>query len=415
MLLQLPPELLHHVLSQSTRATVAQLCLTCHRGYELCVPVLYAHVELGFRNHFQQLEAGLHRRLLLRQTVERYTKRLSLVYRQSGSHWLVTDVQSLFIELPNVVTLTFNYFINLPAEAVIQLASVLPQVQKLVFRYCNLVTAKTTTSVLENTTSLSLFWTDFSEPAVARLLTGLPHLTQVDFGANHNRDDTANGFAVQALQKHCSRVQDLSVSLQQVSELVLCNAVAFYGPQLRRLSIRCDGPQTLRAVATHASSIECLIVRAMAWPAQSTLQAEADEEEEEETAEKKVEGSMTGILLRCQRLVHLEMASWMIEEIPGVVWRAIETVAQRRTYSQLTQEERLAENRDPAARFHGGRNATRVFEIHPPTTANGGLWSIRERGRDDVLNPEPNRPRQTLALDTEELQEIRKLFLEKKG
>ncbi|KAF7724393.1 hypothetical protein EC973_001118 [Apophysomyces ossiformis] len=418
MLLRLPPELLHCLLSLLGRSAIAQLCLTCHRGYELCLPVLYAHIELELRSHFQQFLNGLQQHLRLKNAVKLYTKKISLVGRQSNSHWLVADFRSLPIELPNVSTVIFHHFRTLSVETVTQLAAALPNVQNLVFRYCNLVSTDLATLQFKSAGSLTLFWTDFSEPAVSRLLAALPRLVQVDFGANHNRDSTANGLAVQALQNHCSHIQDLSISLQQVSEPTLCDAIAFYGSQLRRLSIRCDGPQTLTAVATHANSIECLIIRATTWPSQPPLATEA--EEEEEASDNIVKGSMKGILLCCQRLEHLELASWMTDEIPSVVWRAIETVAQRRTDPQSIQAKKMIERRnashqsqrDAANRPRGVRRISRIYEIHPPTSANGGLWSIRQR--DERHRMEINLPRQTLALDIEELEEIRQLYKKNK-
>lgn len=115
-----------------------------------------------------------------------------------------------------------------------------------------------------------------------------------------------------------------------------------------------------------------------------------------------------GILRRCQRLVHLELACWMIQDVPGVVWRAIETVARRRTETKNVILDVTGPGKsDP--------NHRRV-EIQPPSDTNGGLWLYyfddqAPRERDGMRRRPVGNIKKTLALDIEELREIRKEFI----
>ncbi|KAI9499385.1 hypothetical protein BDB00DRAFT_748089, partial [Zychaea mexicana] len=151
--------------------------------------------------------------------------------------------------------------------------------------------------LFSRTRRLNFCWTDFSEAAAASLFERLPYLESVNLGANRNRVVGANTAAIKSLTEHCIYIKELTVSLQQISESVLCETIAHYGPQLHKLSIRCDGRETLKSVAQHATHVKNLTIRA----------AEEDH------------GSIVGILQRCRELVHLEMVSWMVQDVPTVV------------------------------------------------------------------------------------------------
>ncbi|KAI7859590.1 hypothetical protein BDC45DRAFT_425592, partial [Circinella umbellata] len=169
-------------------------------------------------------------------------------------------------------------------------------------------TSSSTTALFSNTRHLNFCWTDFSEAAVSSLFKRLPNLECVDLGANRNRVIGANTTAIKSLTEYCACIKELTISLQQVSESVLCDTIAYYGPQLYKLSIRCDGRETLKSVAEHATHVKNLTIR----------------------AEEEDHGSIVGILQRCRELVHLEMVSWMVQDVPIVVWRGVDAVALRR-------------------------------------------------------------------------------------
>ncbi|KAI9323356.1 hypothetical protein BX666DRAFT_1811884, partial [Dichotomocladium elegans] len=153
-------------------------------------------------------------------------------------------------------------------------------------------------TVFSKATHLRLCWTDFSEAGVAGLFRLLPNVQQVDLGANRNKIQGANTAAVKAIAEHCSQVTNLAISLQQVSESILCDTIAYYGSQLHSLSIRCDGRDTLRCVARHATQVKDLTIRAGSEPEHGTI---------------------VGILQQCPLLVRLEMVSWLVEDVPREV------------------------------------------------------------------------------------------------
>lgn len=433
LLSQLPPELLYHVLNLLPQSTISRLCLTCTEIHKACLPVLYSHLRLSFRSHIRQLESGLRQRPFLRQTLEKYTKQLTLVCRQSGSHWLITDLQQcLLSRLSRVRTLSLVDFPVLSTENLCQLASSLPFVTQLEFRYCNLVAPESFTrpvQLFKHATRLSFFWTDFTQAAMAHLISRLPELTSVHFGANHNRIHAANNSALQILREHCPRVQDLSVSLQQVDESTLCDVIEHYGPQLRQLSFRCDSPRTLKAVAMYAIHLKDLTVRAAGAPLSSVAISRQRQQQQQQgvdeldpmlgsdRGEERIEGSIVGVLRSCQGLDHLEMTSWTVEDIPDVIWRAMAAVALRRR-GKIT-EENVADDRtflatDQQSCDMDSANASLFYE----SSTNIGHEQVWVYYLDDQASRADNGIqwrqlgylKKTLDLDCEELQEIRKLF-----
>ncbi|ORY97516.1 hypothetical protein BCR43DRAFT_489913 [Syncephalastrum racemosum] len=456
---RLPTELLHAIFRLLPRSSLTHLCLTNRFLHEACLPVLYCHLELSFRSHIRQLMTGL-QRPLLRDTIQQHTKHLTLVCRQSGSQWLVVDLQHLFRMIQHVHTLTFSDFQVLPIDNIRSLANILPTVDHLQFRYCNLESTKTPKPhhdpsshmplpVFQNATKLSLSWTDFGEPAMTDLLCCLPHLETVCFGANHNRTPEANDAALRILPLHCPKVRHLEVSLQQVSETTLCNTIAFYGNQLERLSVRCDGPRTLHAVATYATRVHDLVVRGNGAitltdsrplirrpngttrnEQQRRLEVSMMETNEQEEPE---EHGLLSILRQCEALRRLEIVCWMIQDVPGVIWNAIESVAQRRIATATRKRDGLhaqslvSEARSSLAAASASASASGstlpehenwreghpVFEIHPPSDRTGGVWLYyfddnATRNQQGLRRREIGHLEKTLALDGEELSEIRK-------
>ncbi|KAI8150046.1 hypothetical protein BJV82DRAFT_496437, partial [Fennellomyces sp. T-0311] len=176
------------------------------------------------------------------------------------------------------------------------------QLSSLHFRYCNLVSTTHNIdellSPLSRVKRLSFTWTDFSEMAIGQLLSCLPSLTSVNFGANHNRIRTANDSALNALTQRCISITDLAVSLQQIEDESLCDVIAFYGNRLTQLSIRCE-PTTITAIANCCTNITRLTLRA--------------------AGQRQNTHTLLHLLHRCHRLERMELEGWLIQDIPSVV------------------------------------------------------------------------------------------------
>ncbi|KAI9278801.1 hypothetical protein BDA99DRAFT_493174 [Phascolomyces articulosus] len=505
LLLQLPQELLQLLFLLLPQQALARFSQTCHLAYDLSSPTLYSHVRVGFRAHVRQLEQGIKKRPKLKELLETYTRTLTLKNHTSSNLWFARDFAGLLTATCNVRVLTLSDFDALSIDYLSRLAAALPNIECLELHYCNLtheplpttptasatpttlytfplsspsssslasVSGTTTsdknnnTALFSNTRRLNFCWTDFSEEAVTSLLQKLPYLSSVDLGANRNRVVGANTAAVKSLQEHCIHIKELTISLQQVSESVLCDTIAHYGPQLHKLSIRCDGRETLKSVAQHATHVKNLTIRAAGTttitttttaaapnittttvsnmnhsnnPSHTTVQQQNQrpssvnasslttttihhnttnrvrgspptlssslsqlpsttvirnnnnnninamnirqqqhqpwimmqqgngvDQQQQQQEEEEDHGSIVGILQRCKELVHLEMVSWMVQDVPTVVWRGIDAVASRRRRSGPTS-----------------------LLMHKKMLSN-----------------------KTLALDLEELQEIRKQFVQ---
>jgi hypothetical protein len=297
-LLQLPNELLQMISDRLPRSSIARLCNTCSQGYQLFLPTLYRHLELGHRTQIKQLQQGLQKNLYLQETVKTYTQTLTLQCCQGGnSHWLII---SLFEQLPNVKRLYFRDFLALSVVKVRQVLAALPRIIHLDFQYCDL-THQSITTFIPSAVSLkeiSMLWTDFSTEAIRQLLEYTPNLTRVSLGANHNRKPLANDSALKILTQHCTQVKDLSVSLQQVKEDSMCQVIQQYGSQLEHLSIRCEGNDTLSAIAQYTPRLQQLTIRCSNYTGYN---------------------SVLNVLQACQSLTRLEMVSWPLHDVPSVV------------------------------------------------------------------------------------------------
>ena len=318
-LYQLPPELIQQVLYRLPKYSLAQLCLTAQRLNRICLPELYTHLELSFRCHIHQLEMALHNRPFLRDIVRRNTKHLTLICRQSGSDMMNDFEKLLFQFLPQVHTFTFVDFHVLFTESICQLVQQqqqstkhVPPIHTLEFRNCNLVS--TTHNVrqllftMQHVEHVSMMWTDFSEMAISQLLSCLPNLKSIDFGANHNRIRTANDSALTALTQHCFYLRHLTVSLQQIEQESLCDVLVFYGHQLTQLSIRCESPRILDAIAHFCPRL-----------VQLTLQRARGGYMDNKTNRVL----LLQILQKCRGLRSLELSGWLIQDIPSVVWAVV--------------------------------------------------------------------------------------------
>ncbi|KAI9021719.1 hypothetical protein CLU79DRAFT_752930 [Phycomyces nitens] len=457
MLLGLPTELIHHVLGMLPRHSIAQLSLVSRDSYQTCLPVLYSHLQLGLRISIQQLDCGLTRNLYLKNIVERHTRTLTIICRQGTGYSLTKELRTLLTKLTNIHTLIFVDFNALPVENVRQLASVLPLIENIQFRYCHLIVSSghrinshprpsvlptrsisqqksLAEPIFQKVTSLTLFWTDFSEPAILGLFSGLPHLLYASLGANHNRTFTANDYAVSVLGRYCPDISSLSVSLQQVREESLCNLIALYGNQLRDLSIRCDTPHTLDIIAVHASQIKQLSIRAVPTVQDTHFQQrrapndqlEGSLEETPETIEKASQNNMVEILHRCQGLVQLEMVAWKTQEIPSIVWESIKAVAQRRQGRdpkvRLEIDEPRTKRKTDLIKKRGSPRMRSLYNVAdiPPVSEEGISWlyplnSRRYRHQEQGVPIKNLKRKQSLSrnltLRIEELQEIRKQLI----
>ncbi|KAI7898281.1 mitosis protein DIM1-domain-containing protein [Cokeromyces recurvatus] len=264
----LPNELLQKIAVFLPRQSIAVLCQTSKIGYKLFLPTLYRHIELGHRAQMKQLEEGLLHNQFLRETLRRYTYRLTLKCRQGGGHhycWLfIISILCAKELIPNVRQLCFRDFLTLSVHKVNRIVRSLPYLTHVDFQYCNLITIAT--EKMETGThplikELNLLWTDFTIDAIQELLQHMPHLSCVVLGANHNRTPLANDAALDALTRHCPDIEALSISLQQVKEGSLCQAIELYGPRLRHLSIRCEGYDTLWAISNYTRQLQDLIIR----------------------------------------------------------------------------------------------------------------------------------------------------------
>jgi hypothetical protein len=298
-LLELPNELLQLISDRLPRSSIARLCNTCSQGYQLFLPTLYRHVELGHRTQIKQLEQGLQKNLYLKETVKIHTQKLTLKCRQGGnSHWLII---SLFEQLPNVKRLYFRDFLPLSVAKVRQVLATLPRITHLDFQYCDLTYQATSSNTAKPSTSLkelSMLWTDFTTEAIRQLLDFTPNLTRVSLGANHNRKPLANDSALKVLTQHCTQVKDLSVSLQQVKEASLCQVIQQYGAQLEHLSIRCEGNDTLSTIAWCTPRLQRLTIRCSDYTGYNTV---------------------LNVLQACLSLTRLEMVSWPLHDVPSIV------------------------------------------------------------------------------------------------
>lgn len=303
-LFQLPNELLQTISNHLPRQSIARLCSTSMAGYQLFLPKLYRHIELGHRTQIKQLEQGLQRNLYLKETVKAHTQILTLKCRQGGnSHWLII---SLFEQLPNIKRLYFRDFLALSVQKVRQVLSTLPRLTHLDFQYCELTTTTATISTaidskchFPNLTNLNLLWTDFSADAIRQLFSYTPKLNRVILGANHNRKPMANDAALQLLTSNCAHVKDLSISLQQIKEASLCQVIQMYGPQLQHLSIRCEGNDTLWAISQFTKQLRQLVIRCSNYTGGYH--------------------SVMNVLQDCRSLQHLEMVSWPLHDVPSIV------------------------------------------------------------------------------------------------
>lgn len=328
-LIYLPNELLQLTASYLPKQSISRLCSTCTQGYQIFLPILYKHVELGHRTQIRQLEQGLTRNSYLKETVKEYTQTLTLKCRQGGnSHWLII---SLFEQLPNIKQLYFRDFLSLSISKVGQALAVLPRLKHLDFQYCNLVSANDTKTnhrdgaqsdnfaleddttekpitINHNLTGLNLMWTDFSTEAIRQLLYITPNLNRVVLGANHNRKRLANDTALKVLTEQCQDIKSLSISLQQVKEISICEVIQKYGSQLEHLSIRCEGSDTIKTISQYTTKLQHLVIR----------------------CNNSGYNNVMNILRQCRSLNHLEMISWPLQDVPTVV---LDQLRYRHTHS----------------------------------------------------------------------------------
>ncbi|KAI8380013.1 hypothetical protein EDC96DRAFT_492642 [Choanephora cucurbitarum] len=300
--LEIPNEIISLILAYLPKSSKGKLCLTCVRGYQLFLPFLYQHIEIGHRTQLKQLELGFSNNTYLLRTAQLYTQAITLKCKQGGnSHWLAAW---LFGQLPNVRQLYFCDFHALSVCKVRHMLCIMPQLVSLHFEYCDLVATnnaytkenhqKPTFQIRE----LSLLWTDFSTEALQQLLSHLPRLDCAVLSANHNRYQFANDASLQILTTVCPDIRKLSISLQQVKENSLCQAIRHYGSQLEHLSIRCQGNETLQAISACTKQLKHLVLRCNN-PTGSD--------------------SVIHVLQQCQSLIHFEMISWPLHDMPRIV------------------------------------------------------------------------------------------------
>lgn len=300
-LFDLPREIIQIISNYLTRQSICRLCSTCTSGYQLLLPILYKHVELGNRTQIKQLEQGLLSNELLKETVKEYTQILTLKCRQGGnSHWFVI---SLFEQLPNIKKLYFRDFLSLSIHKVKQVLLCLPRLHHLDFQYCELTATALPalpTQQLPKIKEINLLWTDFSTEAIRQLFCFAPSLSRISLGANHNRKPLANDTALKCLIENCPDIRWLSISLQQVKESSVCQVIQQYGSQLDYLAIRCEGNTTLKMISQHNKQLQKLVIRCNNYTGYQSF-------------------IINHILQECRYLNHLEMISWPIHDVPSII------------------------------------------------------------------------------------------------
>ncbi|KAI9482765.1 MAG: hypothetical protein EXX96DRAFT_555537 [Benjaminiella poitrasii] len=396
-LLELPNELLQTMSKFLPRQTIATLCQTSRTGYQLFLPTLYSHIELGHRTQIKQLEQGLLQNAFLRQTLRAHTHTLTLKCRQGGnnsSHYWLFIISTLFVKqlLPNVRQLCFRDFLALSVHKVRRVLLTLPRLSQLHFQYCNLIThnnddrekeqemavlssslgqqsSVSTNKASEHLVELNFIWTDFTVDAIQQLLQSMPNLGRVVLGANHNRKPQANDSALHLLTEHCQHIQDLSVSLQQVKEGSLCRVIQSYGPQLRHLSIRCEGSDTLGAISRYTKQLQHLIIRCCNSEGHATAAG----------------FHVMQLLQTCRHLDHLEMVSWPLHDVPSVVLNQIKCKSGTSSSSTYVAT--------PSSSSVNGNH--RQYHYCSPHSSSSFIEGVKR----------------TVALDRQDLQEIRRLCL----
>ncbi|KAI8089345.1 uncharacterized protein BX664DRAFT_332776 [Halteromyces radiatus] len=392
MLVDLPPELLSQIWLLLPRSSLNEISQTSRRFYISALPTLYTTITLSFRNHIRQLQASLKendKNGWLNHVIQQHTMEIVLKCKQSGQHRLVTDVRCLLPHLPHIHTLTLVDFHMLSVHLINPLWTALPHLQRVVLRYCDLVatpsipfglyaaqgtnTTATTTMDLQqqqqrnsSITTLELYWTDFPKTAIDALLSALPALSKVHFGANHNRHIMANNIALHSLQKYCSHVMDLDIGLQEVGDQTLVDCIAFYGTQLRRLSVPSRSPQTLFAITKYATQVQDLTVRFnletnwISSPSSSTLTSTRDRQQHDNhlnnrttqqqqqgnDEDQEEKGGLLNVLYQCQRLVRVQVVSMCpmthnqqpMDQLPSPIRKALTIVAKRRRPPTVIQK-----------------------------------------------------------------------------
>jgi Leucine-rich repeat (LRR) protein len=283
-------------------------------------------MELGHRTQIKQLEQGLARNSYLKEVVKEHTQILTLKCRQGGnSHWI-----SLFEQLPNIKQLYLRDFLALSVNKISQALVTLPLLQHLDFQYCELVTTpaeyeeygidkakeEQDKQILYNLKELNFMWTDFSTEAIRQLFKMTPNLTRVNLGANHNRKPLANDSALGAMTGSCLHIKDLSISLQQVKQVSMCKMIQEIGCNLERLSVRCEGNETIKSIAS-MQKLQHLVIRCS-------------------NSNQNYNQDMMHILEQCHALTHLEMVSWPLQDVPSVVLEQLQYKASTAIVSPLS-------------------------------------------------------------------------------
>lgn len=319
MLTKLPTEIIGQIQELLSRRDICQLTVTCKSMYHKNISFLYSHLELGHHVHMRQLQQGIAIQLSLKKTILQNTRQLTLRSRQNGNNWRIQDLKSILGPCSKITTLTFCDFHALSTDMIQHTVSILPNLQHVQFHYCHLVYNPKQTMLsnrrqclgFKNTSTftndlvkqVSFVWTDFTQKSI--LFSLFPKITRIELGANHNKYDMINGFMVQSLYDNCPHITHLTITLPQVSSLILCNTIVNYGTQLKHLSIRCDNASTLTTIATHANHIQSLVIRVT-------------------SDDDGIDNAMVNLIKNCKSLQRFEIASYHLEKhVSSIIWKSL--------------------------------------------------------------------------------------------
>ncbi|KAI8885837.1 hypothetical protein K501DRAFT_311058 [Backusella circina FSU 941] len=317
MLLSIPLELLNRIHYFLDKASLLQLSLTSHYSYIQALPTLYAHLELGHYTHVRNLQSSKESNIKLSRALTHHTKILTLKSQQNNSYWRAHDLIKLLGNNSPIDRLTFHGFQMITTQNILEIMTALPRLKHLEFKYCFIVNRdkdrhvsihqnynNTIKDECSGVTTLSLVWTDFTAPAIDGILS-FSKLDTIHLGSNRNKYDGINDYLVQSLYRRCPHIRNLTISIPCVEETTLSEVVCLYGNQLKYLSLQCDSPLLIQAIANHCHQVEYLELRGRSSNGSPSHEPFLD------------------MIRDCKSLNTLKLTSFAVQDIPTVFWQRL--------------------------------------------------------------------------------------------
>jgi hypothetical protein len=261
-----------------------------------------------------QIIHGINRSSLFSQILNQHTFHLTFSSKRQNNLWRKQDLLKLLGENSQIKRLSFNGFSELSMETVYQVLSLLPRLEYVEFKYCNIIDKSTahyscheptvdTALVTSPATHLVMEWTEFSIKSVNRF-TCFPNITHIKLGANRNANNGANEMLMKNLFEYCPSIHNMTVSLPLIRDATLADLISHYGSQLKRLSLNCEGPKMMNAISTNAHGVTHLALRGT-----QPLLTYGDGTE------------LKTLISRLKTLEQLDLISFVIQDIPMVIWK----------------------------------------------------------------------------------------------